>query len=148
MAGADSMIDIAVSVKGIPNADNGFLMVFSADPFPDADFSLDWVQEENTGNVYKGRFKSQEIEAWLCPALNLSEGGAGKCSASSRWLPGQAGVIGWSGSHFRVSRVASLMLHQARPQDFSSCLTPIAVGITVHALLVQFEGATLDGLPV
>ena len=71
VAGADTMIDIAVSVKGIPNADNGFLMVFSADPFPDADFNLDWVQEENTGNVYKGRFESQEIEAWLCPALNL-----------------------------------------------------------------------------
>ena len=71
VAGADTMIDTAVKLKGIPNADNGFLMIFSAGPFPDADFDLEWVREECGGNVYKGRFESQEIEGWLCPALNL-----------------------------------------------------------------------------
>ena len=75
VAGADSMIDTAVQLKGIPNAEDGFLMVFSADPFPDADFDLDWVREDSGGNVYKGRFEvdgeAKELEGWLCPALNL-----------------------------------------------------------------------------
>ena len=59
----------------IPNADDGFLMVFSAGPFPDADFDLDWLREEGGGNVYTGRFEVegevQEMEGWLCPALTL-----------------------------------------------------------------------------
>ena len=75
VAGADSMIDTAVALKGIKNAEHGFLMVFSASPFPDADFEVEWVQEETEGNVYRARFEIdgevQEIEGWLCPALNL-----------------------------------------------------------------------------
>jgi hypothetical protein len=75
VAGADTMIDTAVQLKGIPNADGGFLMVFSAGPFPDADFHLDWLREEGGGNVYQARFEIegevQEKEGWLCPALNL-----------------------------------------------------------------------------
>ncbi len=75
VAGADTMIDTAVELKGIQTADDGFLMVFSAGPFPDADFDLDWDREESGGNVYKGRFevdgKVKEMEGWLCPALNL-----------------------------------------------------------------------------
>jgi hypothetical protein len=62
-------------LKGIPNAENGFLMVFSARPFSDADFDLEWLREELGGNVYKARFEVegavQEMEGWLCPALNL-----------------------------------------------------------------------------
>ena len=75
VAGADTMIDTAVHLKGIPNAENGFLMVFSAGPFPDADFDLEWLREEGCGNVYKARFEVggdvQEMAGWLCPALNL-----------------------------------------------------------------------------
>ena len=44
-------------------------------PFPDADFELEWVRPDGTGNVYLGRFEIegeiQEIEGWLCPALSL-----------------------------------------------------------------------------
>ena len=36
VAGADTMIDKAIEIKGIKNADNGFLLVFSEFPFPDA----------------------------------------------------------------------------------------------------------------
>jgi hypothetical protein len=36
VAGADTMIDNAVALKGIQHAEQGFLMVFSASPFPDA----------------------------------------------------------------------------------------------------------------
>jgi hypothetical protein len=75
VAGADTMIDTAVRLKGITNADDGFLMVFSAQPFPDADFELEWLRADGTGNVYLGRFKIedeiQDMEGWLCPALNL-----------------------------------------------------------------------------
>jgi hypothetical protein len=75
VAGADTMIDTAVELKGISNADDGFLMVFSAGPFPDADFDLEWLRDEDGGNVCKARFevdgKMQEMEGWLCPALNL-----------------------------------------------------------------------------
>ena len=75
VAGADTMIDTAVHLKGIPNAESGFLMVFSAGPFPDADFDLEWLREEGGGNVYKARFEVggdvQEMEDWLCLAQNL-----------------------------------------------------------------------------
>jgi len=75
VGGADTMIDAAVELKGIQNADDGFLMIFSAGPFPDADFDLEWVREEGGGNVYKGQFEvegeEQEMEGWLCPALTL-----------------------------------------------------------------------------
>ena len=53
VAGADTMIDTAVKLKCIPRPEHGFLMVFSADPFPDADFDLDWDREDSGGNVYK-----------------------------------------------------------------------------------------------
>jgi hypothetical protein len=75
VAGADTMIDTAVKSKGIRNPEHGFLLVFSAGPFPDADFEVEWVREDSGGNVYKGRFviegEVQEMEGWLCPALNL-----------------------------------------------------------------------------
>ncbi|MHB0956798.1 MAG: DUF6717 family protein [Pirellulaceae bacterium] len=75
VAGADTMIDTVVSLEGIENAHEGFLMVFSEDPFPDAQFELEWVRAEIGGNVYRGRFtvdgEVQEMEGWLCPALNL-----------------------------------------------------------------------------
>ena len=51
------MLDEEMSVErwnrpcSIPNADDGFLMVFSAQPFPDADFELDWLRPDGTRNV-------------------------------------------------------------------------------------------------
>lgn len=56
VAGADTMIDTAVQLKGISNAESGFLLVFSASPFPEADFEMQWVRAESGGNVYLGRF--------------------------------------------------------------------------------------------
>jgi hypothetical protein len=65
VGGADTMIDVATAL--IPNADKGFLAVFSASYFPSADIVLDWVREEGGGNVY--RWNEKEMEGWLCPAL-------------------------------------------------------------------------------
>lgn len=65
VAGADTIIDVAVAERGIGNAEQGFVLLFSAQPFPGADMHLQWVREEMGGNVYRWR----DREGWLCPAL-------------------------------------------------------------------------------
>lgn len=67
VAGADTLIDLAIKRKGIANASEGFLLFFSATPFPSADLCLEWVREESGGNVYLWREEGHE--GWLCPAL-------------------------------------------------------------------------------
>ena len=65
IAGIDTMIDKAV--VDIPNAEKGFRAIFSASPFPGANWKLDWRREESGGNwYYSDQFK---MEGWLCPAL-------------------------------------------------------------------------------
>jgi len=65
IAGVDTMIDKATA--NIPNAEKGFRAIFSASPFPGADFKLEWRREESGGNwYYSDQFK---MEGWLCPAL-------------------------------------------------------------------------------
>lgn len=65
VSGADTMIDVAT--VHIPNAKQGFIMVFSAGYFPDGKIVLDWTREEGGGNVY--RWAEKNMEGWLCPAL-------------------------------------------------------------------------------
>jgi hypothetical protein len=65
VGGADTMIDVATS--HIPNADQGFMAVFSASYFPDAQIVLAWMRQEGGGNVY--RWPEKDMEGWLCPAL-------------------------------------------------------------------------------
>lgn len=65
IAGIDSMIDKATA--NIPGAERGFRAVFSARPFPGAQFKLEWRRPESGGNwYYSPEFK---MEGWLCPAL-------------------------------------------------------------------------------
>lgn len=65
IAGIDTMIDKAVA--DIPDAEKGFRAIFSASPFPGANWKLDWRRAESGGNwYYSDRFK---MEGWLCPAL-------------------------------------------------------------------------------
>ncbi len=65
IAGIDTMIDKVVA--NIPNAERGFRAVFSATPFPGANFKVEWRREELGGNwYYSDQFK---MEGWLCPAL-------------------------------------------------------------------------------
>lgn len=47
VAGADRMIDRATA--NIPNAAQGFLLVFSPHRFPDAQITLEWVREADEG---------------------------------------------------------------------------------------------------
>ena len=65
VGGADTIIDIATSAKGISGAERGFVLVFSHQPFPGADMHLRWLREEMGGNVYEW----EGHEGWLCPAL-------------------------------------------------------------------------------
>ena len=51
----------------IENADDRFLMLFSATIFLGGELHLTWVREETSGNVY--RWGEHNMEGWLCPAL-------------------------------------------------------------------------------
>ncbi len=65
VGGADTMIDMATS--GIPDADKGFIMIFSETAFPGHQFRLEWRRVDGSGNIYYSpQFDS---EGWLCPAL-------------------------------------------------------------------------------
>ncbi|MBI3465107.1 MAG: hypothetical protein HY000_18930 [Planctomycetes bacterium] len=63
--GAPQMIDELV--KDIPDARNGFRLLFSAQPFPGFQKQILWVREEYGGNWY--RSEAPPLEGWLCPAL-------------------------------------------------------------------------------
>jgi len=65
VGGADNLIDQAVA--DIPNAEQGFVMVFSKVAFPGHQFRLEWRRAENTGNIYYAA--DFDAEGWLCPAL-------------------------------------------------------------------------------
>ncbi len=65
VGGADTMIDLATA--HIPNVDRGFVAVFSANYFPNAQIVLEWAREDGGGNVYG--WKEGEMEGGLCPAL-------------------------------------------------------------------------------
>jgi hypothetical protein len=65
ISGADTMIDKAVS--SIPDADRGFLMVFSSTPFPGHQLKLEWRRNDGGGDWYYSPQLQQE--GWLCPAL-------------------------------------------------------------------------------
>lgn len=65
VSGVPEMIDTLV--KDIPNAREGFRLLFSTSPFPGYEAELHWVREEYGGNWYTWRVK--EMQGWLCPAL-------------------------------------------------------------------------------
>jgi hypothetical protein len=65
VSGADTMIDRIVA--DLPDAEHGFLLIFSNAPFPGHQYRLDWQREDGNGNWY---YAAQlEMEGWLCPAL-------------------------------------------------------------------------------
>ncbi|MBV9849237.1 MAG: hypothetical protein JO250_06070 [Armatimonadetes bacterium] len=65
VGGADAIIDRLVA--GLPQAHQGFRLIFSAEPFPGYTLKFDWVRPELGGNVY--RAADLNMEGWLCPAL-------------------------------------------------------------------------------
>src|SRR5215470_9000265 len=65
VAGADTWIDRVVA--DIPNAEEGFTLIFSSAPFPGHQYRLDWRRAEGGGNWYYSA--DLDMEGWLCPAL-------------------------------------------------------------------------------
>jgi hypothetical protein len=65
ISGADVIIDRAVA--HIPNADNGFLLIFASIPFPGHEFHIEWRRSDSEGDWYYS--PDFELEGWLCPAL-------------------------------------------------------------------------------
>ena len=65
VSGADRIIDVLT--ESIPDAGNGFKLVFSPQSFPGALARFVRVREEHGGNWYQ--WPEREMEGWLCPAL-------------------------------------------------------------------------------
>jgi hypothetical protein len=65
VSGIPEMIDILVT--DIPNLDEGFKLLFSANPFPEYQAQLTWLREEYNGQWYI--WEEKQISGWLCPAL-------------------------------------------------------------------------------
>ena len=65
VAGVPEMIDVLV--EGIPNADGGFRLLFSASPFPGHQKKLTWLRGDSGGNYYA--LDDPPMEGWICPAL-------------------------------------------------------------------------------
>lgn len=72
--GTGEMITRLVQQLGIPLPEEGFQLGFDARPRPH-DAELVWVRAENprdpmAGHWYRGLVAGQEMEGWLCPALD------------------------------------------------------------------------------
>ncbi|MEX0676026.1 MAG: hypothetical protein WD063_03055 [Pirellulales bacterium] len=80
--GASEMIFALLEAKGIPNAQRGFTLSFSEEPF-EHDVELTWMPPNEAaraigqpagslpgvGNWYTGVVAGEKMVAWLCPAL-------------------------------------------------------------------------------
>ena len=65
VSGADVIIDRMV--EGISDADKGFSLFFSSEPFPGYQGKFEWRREEFEGNWYYSA--ELDVEGWLCPAM-------------------------------------------------------------------------------
>lgn len=65
ISGIPEMIDKMVA--DIPNAKDGFRLVFSTQPFPGHELELVWRRPDKGGNWYY--CPPLDKEGWLCPAL-------------------------------------------------------------------------------
>lgn len=74
--GMSEMISRMIEAKGIQNADQGFRMTFSDEPFAGFDAELHWLRSDDPespmpGNFYGGTVEGEMMEGWLCPAMLL-----------------------------------------------------------------------------
>jgi hypothetical protein len=65
VGGVPEMIDHLVA--DIPDAEKGFRLTFSTQPFPEFEEKLTWVRGDSVGNYY--RLDDPPMEGWICPAL-------------------------------------------------------------------------------
>ena len=71
--GATDMITAIVQAKAIPDAERGFALTFSGQPFVGHDVRLVWQRPDpsGSGNWYAGEVAGKHMDCWLCPALHL-----------------------------------------------------------------------------
>ena len=65
VSGADTIIETLA--HEIPDAESGFTLLFSANPFPGHHAAFEWRRPESGGNWYYS--PELDSEGWLCPAL-------------------------------------------------------------------------------
>ena len=65
VGGVPEMIDLLV--QDVPDAENGFRLYFSAQPFPGHQKKLTWLRGDEQGNWYS--LDDPPMEGWLCPAM-------------------------------------------------------------------------------
>jgi hypothetical protein len=65
VAGVPEMIDVLVA--DIPDAGDGFRLIFSANPFPGHQKKLRWLRGDSGGNYYA--LDEPPMEGWICPAM-------------------------------------------------------------------------------
>ena len=65
VSGADDVLDVITA--DIPDAAEGFKLVFSPQPFPGFNARFEWDRADLGGNWY--RWPERQMEGWLCPAL-------------------------------------------------------------------------------
>jgi hypothetical protein len=65
VAGVPEMIDVLV--KDVPTSQDGFRLLFSANPFPGYQKKLTWLRGDQGGNFYK--LDDPPMEGWICPAM-------------------------------------------------------------------------------
>jgi hypothetical protein len=65
VSGADDIMERMVA--GLDHPDDGFTLLFSANPFPGHQAIFEWRRADMGGNWY---YNAQaDMEGWLCPAL-------------------------------------------------------------------------------
>jgi hypothetical protein len=74
--GADRLIALGCQMKGIPNPEAGFNLLFSEEYFPNADVKFNFVEIKHSGWIYaveelnlKGLMPGQS--AWICPYMTF-----------------------------------------------------------------------------
>ena len=68
VAGIDLMIDLLTA--DIPNPESGFMLTFSANPFPGAVGCLKYSGPGQMGGTwYRANLRGERLHGWLCPAL-------------------------------------------------------------------------------
>lgn len=67
VAGMPEIIMAACQDEGITDPQSGFVVLFSADPFPGHTVKLDKCGTEFDGTWYE--WKEKGLKGWLCPAL-------------------------------------------------------------------------------
>ena len=65
ISGADEIIERLAA--RLDNAEAGFTLLFSANPFPGHQTTFEWRRAEMDGNWYYN--VQLDMEGWLCPAL-------------------------------------------------------------------------------